>query len=237
MKAFILVGGLGTRLRSLGITRPKAMIEIGGRPFLEYLVADLTRQGLLDIVFCVGYGAEQIRRHFGEGRAWGARLAYSLENEPLGTGGALKNAEAHAVEENLVCNGDSFLELDLKTFADFHRQHQALASIAAIPVPVRDDYGALRMAETGQILAFSEKKPGGQGLINGGVYLLNREALEMIPPGRPVSIEHETFPLLVATGRCFGCTTTGFFLDIGTPQRLAQARATLPGFFKINEPR
>lgn len=235
MKVFILVGGLGTRLRSLGITSPKPMVEIGGRPFLEYLVRDLLRQELRDLVFCIGYGAEEIRSHFGDGRDWGAAFAYSLESGPLGTAGALKNAESYAAAENLVLNGDSLLEIDLAAFADFHRRHTALASIATIAVPVRDDYGAIRTTRTGRILAFAEKGRGGRGLINGGVYLLNREVFSMIPAGGPVSIEKEIFPLLVATGRCFACTSTGFFLDIGTPERLASARATLPGYFNLTE--
>jgi len=211
------------------------MIEIGGRPFLEYLVRDLLRQGLRDLVFCVGYGAEQIRRFFGDGHDWGAAFAYSQETAPLGTAGALKNAETHAAAENLVLNGDSFLEIDLAAFTAFHHRHAALASIATVAVPLRDDYGAIRTARTGRILAFSEKVPGGHGRVNGGIYLFNREIFSLIPAGRPVSIEEEIFPQLVATGRCYACNTTGFFLDIGTPERLAVARKILPGFFNIKE--
>jgi NDP-sugar pyrophosphorylase family protein len=235
MKAFILVGGLGTRLRSLGITQPKPMVDIGGRPFLEYLVLYLAGQEIRDFVFCVGYGAEEILRWFGDGSRWGVRLDYSVETTPLGTGGAFKNAESFAADENLVLNGDSFLELELRRFIAFHRRKNALASVAAITVPASQDYGTIQTGRAGRIRAFSEKIPGGTGLINGGIYLMQREVLGYIPQGQPVSIEKETFPRLLATGRCYAFKTKGYFLDIGTPERLEIARRDLPALFKPKE--
>ncbi|HOC23718.1 MAG TPA: nucleotidyltransferase family protein [bacterium] len=228
MRAFILVGGLGTRLRALGITQPKAMVDIGGRPFLEYLVRYLARHNLREIVFCIGYGAEEIRSWFDDGSRWGVKILYSAEKSPLGTGGALKQAESFAVEENLVCNGDSFLELELPDFANFHRKRRALASIAAINVHSMGDYGNIQTGRGGRINAFAEKSAGGRGLINGGVYLLQREVWETIPGGGPLSLEREIFPRLAEGGRCYAYKTAGYFLDIGTPERLDRARAELP---------
>jgi len=213
MRAFILVGGLGTRLRTLGITQPKAMVEIGGRPFLEYLVLCLARHGLREIVFCVGYGADEIRSWFDDGSRWGMEFFYSTEKSPLGTGGALKQAESFAVEENLVCNGDSFLELELSGFISFHRKRKALASIAAITVHSTGDYGSIQISRGGRIADFAEKNDGGRGLINGGIYLMQREVWGMLPAGGPLSLEREIFPLLAESGRCYVYKAAGYFLD------------------------
>jgi len=228
MRAFILVGGLGTRLRGMGITQPKAMVEIGGRPFLEFLLLFLARHGLREIIFCVGYGADEIRSWFGDGSRWGVSILYSLEESPLGTGGALKQAEPFAVEENLVCNGDSFLELDLSALVSFHRRKKALASIGAITVHSIGDYGNIQTGRGGRITAFTEKSAGGRGLVNGGIYLLQKQVWRMIPGGGALSLEKETFPRLAEDGRCYAYRAAGYFLDIGTPERLDRARAELP---------
>lgn len=236
MRGFILVGGLGTRLRTIGITRPKPMIEINGRPFLEYLIRNLRRNKITEIVLCVGFGAEIVQNHFRDGNRLGVKIFYSNEEMPLGTGGAIKNAEEFAVDENIILNGDSYLELNYGAMLAFHRQKEALATIACTPVEMTGDYGSIRLTETQQILDFSEKVDSGtNGLINGGVYIFGKEAFSHIPAQQKVSIEEETFPELVKTQKCFAWKTRGYFLDIGTPERLSRARIELPDFFESQD--
>ncbi len=232
MKAFILVGGLGTRLRKIGITQPKPMILINKRPFLEYLILSLKQFGIREIVLCVGYGAEVVQNYFGTGQKSGVQIYYSREENPLGTGGAIRNAHAFADEENLILNGDSFLELDYHQLIAYHHEKKAQVTIATITIPTIQDYGNIQTDEEGRILSFAEKIPGEKGLINGGIYLFQKKALDFIAEDRPVSIEKETFPILVSTGQCFAFKADGYFLDIGTPDRLERARIELPEVFK-----
>ncbi len=232
MKAFILVGGLGTRLRKIGITQPKPMILINDHPFLEYLMLSLKQSGIREIVLCVGYGAEVVQNYFGAGHKLGIQIYYSKEENPLGTGGAIKNAQAFADEENLILNGDSFLELDYQQFIAFHREKNALATIATISIPETQDYGNIQVDDNEKILSFAEKVSGNKGLINGGIYLFQKKALDYIPANQSVSIEKEVFPALVSTGQCFAFMINGYFLDIGTPDRLERANKELPAIFK-----
>ncbi len=237
MKAFILVGGLGTRLREIGITQPKPMILINQRPFLEYLILSLKQFGICEIVLCVGYGAEIVQNYFGTGQKLDVQIYYSLEKNPLGTGGAIKNAHAFADEENLILNGDSFLELDYHQFIAYHHGKKAQVTIATITIPTTQDYGNIQTDADGRILSFAEKIPGEKGIINGGIYLFQKNALDDIPDGRPVSIEKETFPALIPTGQCYAFKADGYFLDIGTPERLKRAQLELPEAFKNSTPK
>ncbi|MCI0516158.1 NTP transferase domain-containing protein, partial [candidate division KSB1 bacterium] len=169
MRAFILVGGLGTRLQSLGLNIPKPMVQIGGRPFLEYLICDLRRQEVRDIVLCVGFGAAHIQAYFGHGQPWQVSLEYAEEKTPLGTGGAIRNALPFAVDENLILNGDSYLRLDYQQMLSWHRQHAADITVACTPIPGAQDYGQIHLAADSRILSFAEKLPqAGPALINAG---------------------------------------------------------------------
>lgn len=228
MRAFILVGGFGTRLKTLGLTQPKPMIKIGGRPFLEYLIQSLKCAGIKEIILCVGYGAEYIKNYFGNGQQWDLSIFYSEEKTPLGTGGAIKLAQKFAVTENLILNGDSYLTLDYQQMLQFHRQKQALITIACTPTKETGDFGNIQLDPSQRIVAFAEKIKANQaGLINGGIYLFQKEAFDFIPPAQKVSIERETFPQAVRSGRCFAFITKGYFIDIGTPERLARAKVEL----------
>lgn len=152
------------------------MIQISERPFLEYLILSLKRADISEIVLCVGYGAEVVENHFRTGSKWGVRIYYSMEENPLGTGGAIKNARAFADDENLILNGDSFLELDYQQFIAYHRKNEALVTIATISIPSTQDYGNIQINDRGKILSFAEKIPGENGLINGGVYLFQKKS-------------------------------------------------------------
>ncbi|MGB9880036.1 MAG: nucleotidyltransferase family protein [Anaerolineae bacterium] len=224
MKALILAGGLGTRLQALVKDRPKPMAEVKGKPFLEYQIQALRDQGFTEIVLCVGHLGEQIQDYFGDGRRWGVYIAYAVEKELLGTAGAIRNAAPFLAGPFLVCNGDSYLELDMQALVQFHRQRRssdprALGSIATVAVDDATAYGTLELDEAGRILSFREKSRAGAGWINGGVYVLEPDIFALIPPGRPVSLERETFPLALASGwHLYGYPVQGFFVDIGTPE-------------------
>jgi len=230
MKAVILTGGLGTRLRGLTET-PKALLEIAGRPFLEYQFRLLARFGFREIVLCIGYKGESIRDRFGDGSKVGATLLYSCEEDQLlGTGGALKKAEEYVSDRFLVLNGDSYLELDLDKLKAFHASRTVLGTIAASTVEDAKDYGSLQLEKDGMIAGFVEKsRSSGKGIVNAGVYLLEKEFLDLIPPGRVCSLEREAFPQAITKGnRLSAFVSSNPFIDIGTPERYAQAQR----FFK-----
>ncbi|MBI5744852.1 MAG: NTP transferase domain-containing protein [Elusimicrobia bacterium] len=221
-EAVILCGGLGRRLRAAVKGRPKPMAEVAGKPFLDLLLAGLRRRGVRRFVLCAGYRAGVIKRHY----AAAADVAVSVEAKPLGTAGAVKNARRLIKGTSfLVLNGDSFCAVDLKRFAAFHRRKRALASVALAKPSGRGDVGTVRLAAGGRITAFLEKtgrKAG--GLVNAGVYLLDRSLLAEIPAGKKYSFEYDLFPRL---GRLYGFRTAAPLLDIGTPERYATAEAVL----------
>jgi D-glycero-alpha-D-manno-heptose 1-phosphate guanylyltransferase len=219
----VLVGGLGTRLRPLMSEIPKPMAPIGGKPFLEYLVRWVGCSGFDQVVLCAGYRASQIEGYFGRGENFGVKIAYSVESEPLGTWGAIRQAmEQFPGQHFLVVNGDSFLQVELKALLDFHLKKRALATLAVLVVSDRSRFGSIRLASDGRISKFSEKGSEGSGLINGGVYCLSREILR-VAPKRAASLEKEVFPAIIQGG-LYGMTVQGYFVDIGIPkeyQRLA----------------
>jgi len=218
MLAIILAGGLGTRLRKILNDQPKPMAPVAGRPFLEYLILQLRQRGLTDIVLCIGYLGEQVKRYFRDGSKWGVSISYSEEKKPLGTAGAVKLAEKLVQEENfLVMNGDSFLDIDLNKLIDYHLGERALATIALAEVGDPTRYGAVEINEKGEIKSFVEKGECSESkLVNGGVYVFNKEIFNYIPEGK-TSLEKEVFPKLVGK-RFYGMPVKGFFIDIGVPE-------------------
>ena len=224
-KAVLLVGGLGTRLRTVVPSAPKPLAPVGDRPFLELLIRQLGSQGIRNLVLCTGYLADQIEGAFGDGRDLGVAIEYSKEPHPLGTGGALKFAERflHGVSDFLVMNGDSFLELDLRRLRQFHRTHGGLATMAVVPVENAGRYGTVRLDSQNRVTEFREKTGSDSpGLINAGVYMFNSAILRDIPAG-PVSLEKEIFPRLLERG-IYAVRERGVFIDIGTPADYALAQ-------------
>ena len=221
--AAILAGGLGTRLRSVVADRPKVLAPVAGRRFLAYLLDQLADAGFERAVICTGYLGEQVSEAFGE--HWRKlRLHYSQETEPLGTAGALRLAlDAIDTDQVLVLNGDSFCDVDLTGMAEFHRMRQARATIALADVPDISRYGAVQLGVAGAVGGFTEKGSVGPGLINAGVYLLERRLIESVPSGSFVSIERDCFPDWVGKG-LFGFHGGNRFLDIGTPESFASAQ-------------
>jgi NDP-sugar pyrophosphorylase family protein len=225
MKAVLLVGGLGTRLRSAVSSLPKALASVGDRPFLELLVRQLARQGIGQLVMCTGYMAEQIERTLGDGSSFGVEIEYSREAVPLGTGGALKLAQRYMQHESefLVLNGDSFLQIDFSELISFHRRHGSLATIAVVPVQNASRYGTVQVEVDDRVLGFAEKTgDSAPGIINAGVYVFGSAIFAQIPEG-PASLERDVFPNLLELG-VYAFEQRRLFIDIGTPDDYGRAK-------------
>jgi mannose-1-phosphate guanylyltransferase len=226
MQAIILAGGLGNRLRALVNDRPKAMAPVTDKPFLEYQIDFLTENNIDQIILCVSYMRENIQEYFGNGRKWNIAINYAVEKEPLGTAGALKNAEKYINSSFFVLNGDTFFDIDLWEMASFHKRKKSqtdryCGTIALVEVPDKRDFGSIVLDSDLYISAFEEKPttPRSRGLISAGIYLFEPDVFQFIPGSLKVSIEKETFPLLLEKGSLLsGYQGDGFFVDIGSPE-------------------
>jgi NDP-sugar pyrophosphorylase family protein len=225
MKAVLLVGGLGTRLRSVVQSAPKPLAVVGERPFLELLVRQLRYQDIRRLVMCTGYRAQEIEHDLGDGHSWDVTIEYSREPESLGTAGAVKFAEPflREVSDFLVMNGDSFMETDFRQLIRFHRESGGVASMAVFRTRNEMRYGTVQVRPGGLVSGFAEKTNADpNGLVNAGVYVFNRRILEHIPGG-PSSLERDVFPKLLAQG-VYALEQQGVFIDIGTPEDYARAQ-------------
>jgi len=220
VQILILAGGLGTRLRKITKDIPKIMVDIKGKPFLEYLILQFKKYNLNDIVLCTGYLKEKIKNYFGNGNHLGVNIIYSEESKPLGTGGAIKFAEKLIRGDDfIVMNGDSFFDIDLYKLTNYHLDKKALATIALSKVKDIRRFGVIKIDKNGKIESFFEKaKEQNSNLINGGVYLLNKEIFKYIPKDRLVSLEKEVFPKLINSNRFYGISFKNYFIDIGVPE-------------------
>lgn len=216
MEAIILAGGKGTRLKDAIRDVPKPMAPIGGKPFLEYLVLQLIRWNVRDIIISVGYKFESIQNYFEDGKPWNIRIRYSVENEPLGTGGAIREA-ARLVKESpfMAMNGDSYFDLDFDAFVAFHLAQKASLSLALAALDNTGRYGRVTLGQTGQVLNFEEKLTEGPGYINSGIYLFNFNALPFFPSGN-ISLEQVVLPSLIGKD-LYAMPAEAFFIDIGVP--------------------
>jgi NDP-sugar pyrophosphorylase family protein len=240
LQALILAGGLGKRLQPVINDRPKPMASVGDKPFLEYQLEWLKRQDIDRLILCVGHRYQQIRDYFGDGQRWGLHVEYSIEEELMGTGGAIRRAERYIQGTFLVLNGDTFFDIDLADLANFHHANSEVpgyvGSIALSEVEETGSFGSVKLDSHSRITSFLEKKgndsSGGNfsGLVNAGIYVLEPEILRFIPPDRKVSIERETFPaVLHAGGMLGGYQADGAFIDIGTPEGYARFKNHLAG--------
>jgi len=226
LKAVLLVGGMGTRLRPVLMGTPKPLASVGQRPFLELLVRQLRHQGIRQLVFCTGYLAEEIEKQFGDGSRWGVTIAYSREPSALGTAGAVKLAQPLLREapDFLVMNGDSFMQTDIQELIAFHRRCGGIASMAVVRMKNEKRYGTVQFAAGGRVSGFTEKGDGSpSGFINAGTYVFNRKIFDYIPLG-PASLEKDVFPRILGSG-LFAVEQHGVFIDIGTPEDYARAQA------------
>ena len=221
MDAVLLVGGQGTRLRPLTITTPKPMLPSAGVPFLTHLLVRARDAGVDHAILSTAYKPEVFEEHFGDGSGLGLRLTYVTEDEPLGTGGGIRNVAAHLRGEDfLVFNGDVLSGLDIGGLVEAHRHSGADATLHLHSVPDPAAFGLVPIDADGRVLDFLEKAPPPHqtDLINAGCYVFAPSMLDRIPQGRPVSVERETFPsLLSAGGRMHGHVDDSYWLDLGTP--------------------
>ncbi|MFH1113878.1 MAG: nucleotidyltransferase family protein [Pseudomonadota bacterium] len=218
--AMVLAGGLGTRLRSVVSDRPKPMAMVGNVPFLEILLRDLARKGVRRCVVLTGHMGEIIEEYFQDLPVKEMDIRCCREESPLGTGGAVKNAEAFATDPTLLVNGDTFFDADVEALFRFHRGKDAGATLSLRHVSDVSRYGSVVVDEHGLITEFLEKEPGVHrpGLVNAGLSLLSYSTIRDLPAGRAFSMEAEVFPALARSGHMAGLPQNGAFFDIGTPE-------------------
>lgn len=228
MTAFVLAGGLGTRLRPRFGELPKALAPVAGKPFLVHILSWLARSGIRRVVLCAGFGAEQVRETLGDGSAAGVALTYSVEREPLGTGGALKLAEPHVDGPSLVLNGDTLAACDVWRLERARWENAAIGAVALYRVDDARSRGRVEQDAAGRITGFREKDEAfrGSARVNGGVYAFSPVMWRMLPDGVS-SLERDLLPRLATSGRLQGMDADGEFYDIGTPEEWERAEKHL----------
>ena len=225
--AVILCGGKGERLKSVVGDVPKPMADINGRPFLDILMDYLSNFGFRRIILCSGYKGEEIKRYYGK-KSRSLDILCSHEEEPLGTAGAIKNAQA-LIKSNpfLVMNGDSFCPADLREFMKFYDRKGADFAMVLAAEAGGGDSGAVELDGSQRITIFIEKATRNKsGLANAGIYLLGKKVLDLIETGRKISLEYDIFPKILDK-KFYGYATKERFIDIGTPERYSKAKESL----------
>ena len=239
MEAILLCGGLGTRLRSVVSDRPKPMADIAGKPFLHYFVRMLSEKGVERFIFALGYMGEQIEAYFRDGREYGISIAYSYEESPLGTGGAIRNALPKMQEEDvLVLNADTYFDTDYRSLFQEQSGKRADMTIASREIEDISRYGAIVKDADGRILRWNEKQSGSgetmpdsaetlarsgetaprRGEINGGIYVMKKSLIEKIPAGKQ-SLENDCIPAWLSRSvSIHALPSDGYFMDIGVPE-------------------
>ena len=232
-QAVILAGGLGTRMLPITTSIPKPMIPVNGKPFLHYQLELLRRFGLRRVLLLVAYLGQQIEAHFGKGASLGMNLAYCYEPEPLGTGGALKNAAAELDDQFVVLNGDTYLPIDYRALLRSFREKNNSAMIVAYRPATETSADLaghlpknLAISADGKVTAYRKRDPHGLTHIDAGVLMLRKDILDAIPQ-RKCSLEEEIFPQLIAQHRMEAWITTEAFYDMGTPAGLEALVARL----------
>ncbi|MCX6286358.1 MAG: nucleotidyltransferase family protein [Bacteroidetes bacterium] len=231
MEAIILAGGFGTRLQTVVNDVPKSMAIVNGRPFLEYLLDYLVKQGVSRAVLSVGYKRELIRDHF-KNRYRTLELEYAVEEEPLGTGGGIRLSFWRVKGDRaVVLNGDSLFRIELPAFEKAHLAKKADVTLALRKLVNTGRYGRVTLNRQSRISGFEEKNENaGPGLINAGVYLMEKPFL-MQPQFRgKFSIEKDCFEEYFGTAHMFGYPDEGYFLDIGIPEDYQKAQYEFKGF-------
>lgn len=231
-EAIILAGGLGTRLRSVVPDQPKCMAPVNGKPFLFYIINYLQKSGIEKFIFSVGYLHEAIEDYLNKNYS-SLHYKISLEDEPLGTGGAIKLACEKTTEQNVVvCNGDTLFKIDLQELSNFHKTRNVDCTLCLKPMNNFDRYGVVELNEKGLIKSFKEKKFYESGLINGGVYALNvaRFKKENLPEKFSFEkdyLEKNTQQSKDEKIKLFGLIQDEYFIDIGIPEDYERANAEL----------
>jgi mannose-1-phosphate guanylyltransferase len=223
MKAVILAGGEATRLRPLTCNTPKIMVPVLNRPFLEHLVGYLKKHNIIDIILAVGKSPQQIKDYFGDGGKLGVRIVYSVENFPMGTAGAVKNAEGFLDDSFIVFNGDIFTDIDLSAMMRLHHERKTIASLALTPVEDPTIYGVVETDGQGRVERFTEKPSWDKvttNMINAGIYILEHDILSHITPDSFSMFERDVFPPLLEKGQAiYSYPSQDYWIDIGTPDK------------------
>lgn len=229
MQAIILAGGKGTRLQTILKDVPKALASIRNQPFLDYLLQFLNQQGITHFIFALGHQHQQILDYLNaKEKSW----TYScvIEQEALGTGGAVKKALGSATDTDIwVVNADTFLDINLKAMFQQHEENKAVATIALKEMNNFDRYGLVHIDQDNCINSFEEKRPCERGLINAGFFIINKIQFLNATMGKDVfSIESDFFETQISTNLIYGFETKGFFIDIGVPEDFEKAQILLP---------
>ncbi len=233
MKAVIMAGGEGARLRPLTCDRPKPMVPLMDRPIMAYIIELLSRHGIKEQAVTLQYLPEQIEEYFGDGSSCDVALRYFLEDEPLGTAGSVKNASSFLDETFLVISGDCLTDMDLSEAIAFHRQKKAFVTIVLTPQDNPLEYGVVMVDEQGRIIRFLEKPSWGEvfsDTVNTGIYIIEPEVLDYIPPQKKFDFSKDLFPLLLKEGKAlFGCSLQGYWCDIGSLEQYRQTNYDILG--------
>lgn len=230
--AVILAGGLGTRLRKVVSDVPKSLAPIAGKPFLDWLLTLLRRKGIDEVLLLLGYGAEKIVGFVGNGSKWGIKTAYSIENEPLDKAGALRNALALINRPTFFfLNGDTLLDLDFDEMLEFHLGKKAKLTIAVRPWKDLSRVDPVKIGDNFKVTTFGVKdvppEDDGLWLVNGGVYVVEKDVVERLPLKR-LSWEATVIPDLVEKGVVYAYVSRGYFIDIGVPDDYFRAQKEIP---------
>jgi mannose-1-phosphate guanylyltransferase len=234
VKAIVLVGGEGTRLRPLTYKTPKQLLPVAGVPMLDRAVAHLAAHGVDEVILSMGYKADAFLAAYPDGRCAGVRVRYVVEDEPLDTGGAIAYAadEAGVGSRFLVVNSDVLTDMNFTALIERHEASGALATIGLTPVDDPSRFGVVVTDADGRVTSFIEKPPAGTAptnLINAGVYVMEPSALDGVERGRRVSVEREVFPAMVDAGTLFAAEAEGYWIDIGNPTAYVQANLDIAG--------
>ena len=219
----ILCGGLGKRLRSAIGESQKVMAQVNDEPFLNILLKSIAAQGGKHVVLLTGYKSDSVEKYYRE-KTFGLKIDFSKETEPLGTGGALKNAHPLITSDPFIMmNGDSFCELDLTKLVEFQKTQNALGVLAVREVEDAQDYGTVALDSKKKIIGFKEKVKNGKAYINAGVYCFSQKIFDVLPGNKNFSIERDVFPKLAGQG-LYGCIVKKQFIDVGVPKRYNEAQ-------------
>ncbi len=228
----ILAGGKGVRLKPITDEIPKPLLPVHGKPILQYGLELFKKFGITDIIFSIGYKGDKIKDYFGDGSRFGVNIAYVEETTPLGTAGPLNLARKQLTEPFVMCNADELKDIDLADMYFFHKEKNAMATIALTTVPDPSNYGVARM-QGNRIVEFIEKPlVPPSNLINAGLYILEPDVLKYVPKKGFAMIEKDVFPKIAAEGKLYGYNFAGQWMDTGTLDRYDRAIKEWKGFSK-----
>jgi len=226
MKCMILCGGPGAGMGPITQSIPKPMMPVGYKPIAEHIILRLKKQGIYNFILAVSHLGEHLVRYFGDGSSLGVRIDYSFEKVPLGTAGAIKNAERKLNGTFLVVYGDILFneDLDVGKLISFHNEKKAIATMVLAKVEDASRFGLVSIDNEGRVIAFREKpRQAVPGLVNAGIYVFDPEIFSYIPSSMPSSLEEDVFPILADRGKLYAFVYKGYWMDIGEPEDYEKA--------------